>query len=176
LASRVDAFHQDATGSIGEKLRDEIERKIEKWQESTPMKAPKALPAPDDRPKKRRGGKRLRKVKQKYEMTELRKQKNRIPFGLEAQKEIGVSGKGLGSIGIGGGKVRLSAQDKGILKKKNIKQFGSSGATNGLSSSLAFTPVQGLELTNPEAQAQKVREANLKYFSGNSSFSNITKH
>jgi len=52
LASRVDAFHQDATGSIGEKLRDEIERKIEKWQESTPMKAPKALPAPDDRPKK----------------------------------------------------------------------------------------------------------------------------
>jgi hypothetical protein len=56
--------------------------------------------------------------------------------------------------------VRLSAVDKGILKKQKI--FGSSGATSGLSSSLAFTPVQGLELTNPDA-AQKVKQANEKY-------------
>lgn len=30
-----------------------------------------------------------------------------------------------------------------------LKNYGSSGATSGLSSSLAFTPIQGIELVNP---------------------------
>lgn len=44
--------------------------------------------------------------------------------------------------------------------------MGSSGATSGLSSSLAFTPVQGIELINPEEAQRKIKEANDKYFSG----------
>ena len=34
------------------------------------------------------------------------------------------------------------------------KKYGSSGATNGLSSSLAFTPVQGIELPAANGVAQ----------------------
>ncbi|RUP45068.1 hypothetical protein BC936DRAFT_148653 [Jimgerdemannia flammicorona] len=45
-------------GSMGHKMREEIDHKIEKLQEAPPSKTVKALPAPDDAPKKRRGGRR----------------------------------------------------------------------------------------------------------------------
>ena len=60
-------------------------------------------------------------------------------------------------------------------KQARRRNYGSSGATSGMASSLAFTPVQGLELVNPEAQAQRVREANAKYFNTNAGFSNVKK-
>ncbi len=65
------------TGESGRRLRSEIERKIEKWQEPPPAKPEKPLAAPDDKPRKRRGGKRARKIKEKYATTEVRKQANR---------------------------------------------------------------------------------------------------
>jgi Prp31 C terminal domain len=74
----------------------------------------------------------------------------------------------------GSGKVRITAQEKNLLKKQKIQERqqqqkfgGASGfATSGFSTSLAFTPVQGLELANPEAQAQaalRVKQANERY-------------
>jgi U4/U6 small nuclear ribonucleoprotein PRP31 len=36
--------------------------------------------------------------------------------------------------------------------------------TSGLASSVAFTPVKGIELINPELAADKVKKANDKYF------------
>ena len=50
---------------------------------------------------------------------------------------------------------------------------GSASTTSGLSSSLAFTPVQGLELQNPNAAADRVRAANAKYFGANGGFSSV---
>ena len=38
-------------------------------------------------PKKKRGGKRHRKMKELYEMSEMRKNQNRVQFG-EAEEEI----------------------------------------------------------------------------------------
>jgi len=55
---------------------------------------------------------------------------------------------------------------------KKHRQYGGSGATSGLSSSLAFTPVQGLELTNPDVQ--KMKQTSDKYF-GVSTFAHINK-
>ena len=43
-------------------------------QEPPPAKGTRALPAPIDAPKKRRGGRRVRKQKERYAVTELRKQ------------------------------------------------------------------------------------------------------
>lgn len=59
----------------------------------------------------------MRKIKEKYQMTELRKQANRVAFGPNAQDEIGSSGKGLGLINqsMGTGKLRVSAQDRGTV-------------------------------------------------------------
>jgi U4/U6 small nuclear ribonucleoprotein PRP31 len=45
--------------------------KIEKWQEPPPAKTSKPLPAPDAEIKKRRGGRRLRKMKERYGLTDV---------------------------------------------------------------------------------------------------------
>lgn len=46
-------------GSYGQELRDKIEKHIDRLAAPPPAKITKALPIPNDGPKKRRGGKRL---------------------------------------------------------------------------------------------------------------------
>jgi hypothetical protein len=44
------------------------------------VKFAKPLPKPIDPPRKRRGGKKVRKMKERYAITEMRKQQNRLNF------------------------------------------------------------------------------------------------
>lgn len=81
LAARVDANHESITGEIGLQFKEEIERKLDKLQEPPPVKFAKPLPKPIEVSKKKRGGKRVRKMKERYAMTEFRKQANRLNFG-----------------------------------------------------------------------------------------------
>lgn len=46
------------SGSYGRDLREKVAKHIEKLAEPPPAKVVKALPVPDDGPKKRRGGKK----------------------------------------------------------------------------------------------------------------------
>ena len=183
LLARMDAFGQDPTGNAGQDMKDEMLKKIEKWQEPPPAKQNQVLPVPDAEKKKRRGGRRFRKMKEKYGMTELKKQANRMKFN-QAEEEFmdGDDTLGLGVIGKeGSGRLRaVAVQQKQKLsakaaKKYNIgKTYGGSGmATSGLASSLAFTPVQGIELVNPLAEQQSrdvVRKGTDSYFSEASGF------
>ena len=50
-----------------------MSKKIEKWQEKGPAKQGRVLPVPDMEPKKRRGGKRARKYKERYGLTDTKK-------------------------------------------------------------------------------------------------------
>ena len=89
-------------------VQEDIEKKIEKWQELPPAKTKNVLPVPDLEPKKRRGGKRYRKMKEKYGITEVQKAANRIKFN-EAEEEFldGEEVVGLGMVGKdGSGKLR----------------------------------------------------------------------
>ena len=66
IAARVDSTRGDPTGKYERSPREEnIRKKIEKWQEPPPAKQPKPLPVPDSEPKKKRGGRRLRKMKER---------------------------------------------------------------------------------------------------------------
>lgn len=68
-------------------MRDEIMRKIEKWQEPPPAKIAKPLPRPDEHEgKKRRGGRRLRKMKERYGLTDMRKAANRMHFNVAEEE------------------------------------------------------------------------------------------
>ncbi|CAM9346167.1 unnamed protein product [Choristocarpus tenellus] len=74
----------------------------------------------------------------------------------------------------GSGRVRAplkKEQKQSVSKKLRVANL-SSGQTNGLNSSLVFTPVQGLELVNPNADldAEKVKQANKKWFDSSSGF------
>ena len=42
--------------------------------------------------------------------------------------------------------------------------------SSGMASSMVFTPVQGMELVNPDAMKDRVKEANRKWFSNNAGF------
>lgn len=56
-----------------------------------------------------------------------------------------------------------------------MKSVNTPGTTSGLASSLAFTPVQGIELIDPTAAAERSKQAkNEKYF-GDGAFSIVKK-
>jgi len=193
LAARVDSFHEATDGHIGLEYKEDIEKKVDKLVEPPPVKAIRALKAPMDAPKKKRGGRRVRQMKERYAVTELRKQANRMTFGeLEDdsyQSDLGATRGNIGKGGIGGGirmaqvdertKVRISQTLKKNLQKQQAVWGGMSSitkrSTSGTASSVAFTPVQGLEIVNPLAAEKKVDEANAKYFSATSGFRSVKK-
>jgi len=51
-----------------------------------------------------------------------------------------------------------------------VKTHRQMSGVSGTASSVAFTPLQGLEIVNPQAAEKKVDEANAKYFSTSAAF------
>jgi len=158
LVARTDATSTTKDDSFGVKLRAEIERKLLKWKEPPPAKQEKPLPAPDDRPRKRRGGKRARQAKERYKVTEVAKMANRIEFAGDGDL-VSQTGQQTSMLGkMGSGLLRLRPETKVKSKKAKLAveaaKASRSRETSGLASSLVFTPVQGLEL--PAAQARKL--------------------
>ncbi|KAF2189640.1 pre-mRNA-processing factor 31 [Zopfia rhizophila CBS 207.26] len=199
LAARVDRVHGSPDGATGQQLKDDCEKRLDKLTEPPPNKGVRALPAPDDKPSRKRGGRRARKAKEATAMTEIRKAQNRMAFGKE-EKEVGYgtgdSTKGLGMIGAqDSGRIRAQQIDqrtRAKLSKKNpgwgggtatslggaassLKGFGQAGTATALrahglraggvgmpsgagTSSIAFTPVQGLELVDPKVRDEMNRK------------------
>ena len=68
--------------NLGSQLQEDMYARFEKVQEQGGlMREEKPMQIPDMQPKKKRGGKRHRRTKELYEMSEFRKQQNRIKFG-----------------------------------------------------------------------------------------------
>lgn len=191
LVARVDAYQDTPSDGTGIKFFSDIKAKIEKWQEAPPPKPPKPLPIPEEKQRPKRGGKRYRKMKEKYKVTEMQKMKNRIGFNVaEEENEHGEGFGMLGQSGVGG-QLRVLAKDNKEMKKleklnkinlerqqrKRRRQAAQRGEISGTATSLAFTPVQGMELVNPERQLDRVKRANeatASYF-GSLSFSKVKK-
>ncbi|KOB71514.1 U4/U6 small nuclear ribonucleoprotein Prp31 [Operophtera brumata] len=92
LAARVDACHDSSDGRIGSQLREGIEKKLDKLQEPPPVKFVKPLPKPIEQSRKKRGGKRVRKMKERYAMTEFRKNANRMNFAdIDEKTKVRIS-------------------------------------------------------------------------------------
>lgn len=191
LAARVDACHESSDGHVGQMFREEIEKKLDKLTEPPPVKFVKPLPKPIDAGRKKRGGKRVRKMKERYAMTEFRKQANRLNFAdIEDdayQEDLGYTRGTIGKTGTGRirlpqidekTKVRISKTLQKNLQKQQQVWGGSTTVkkqVSGTASSVAFTPLQGLEIVNPQAAEKKVNEANAKYFSNTSGFLKLQK-
>uniref|UniRef100_A0A0E0K4U1 Prp31 C-terminal domain-containing protein n=1 Tax=Oryza punctata TaxID=4537 RepID=A0A0E0K4U1_ORYPU len=165
LAARIDSIRGDPTGKAGHSLLEEICKKIEKLQELPPAKILKPLPVPDCMPKKKRGGRRLRKLKETYAQSDMMKLANRMQFGgkvmacLDRQE-------------VGNYVSYLAKAD--MLLRFNARSCGRSESRSGLTSSLAFTPVQGMGLSNPLVHNHhSVSGTQSTYFSDVGTFSNI---
>lgn len=102
-------------------MKELISAKMNKIQEPKQAKIIKPLPKPDDKPRKGRGGKRIRSLKQRLALTELRAMKNRMKFGEEAEIEYRETGKGYGMLGVGGegSKMKVYAKSQKINTKKS---------------------------------------------------------
>lgn len=83
LAARVDLSKLAPDGSIGAKYLDEIHTKIEKLLTPPAATIDKALPAPIEQKSKKRGGRRFRKMKERFQMSELRRAQNKMEFGKQ---------------------------------------------------------------------------------------------
>ncbi|KAK8126197.1 pre-mRNA splicing factor [Apiospora kogelbergensis] len=214
LAARADTGHTYPHGDYGDELHNQVLSRLDKMTAPPPNKGQRALPAPDDKPSRKRGGRRARKAKEATAMTDLRKAQNRMVFGKE-EKEVGYgtgeSTAGMGMIGASNdGRIRgiqidnrtrakLTQKHKGWggatpvggaasslrgfgqgggstidLRGKGIRTSGvgstiGGGGSAGTASSLAFTPVQGLELVDPKVQAELKRKRQAdedRYFKG----------
>lgn len=133
---------------------------------------------PDLTVKKRRGGKRMRRLKERYEETEMMKQANTRAFSLQSG-EYGDDAMGL-TLGMldttEGGALRKTTEKRKMRQantkasRKRAVQMAAGASKDGLASSMVFTPVQGMELVNPDANRERVREANRKWFSEDAGF------
>lgn len=202
LAARVDRVHESPDGATGESLKGQCLDRLDKLTEAAPNRGARALPAPDDKPARKRGGRRARKAKEATAMTDLRKAQNRMVFGKE-EAEVGY-GTGDGTAGLGmigqppssggsGGirqtqidqrtKAKLSKKNAGwgaatpaqsglastfhggfgsgtasVLRNSGLRTTGVGGPGSSGLSSVAFTPVQGLELVDPKVREEMNRK------------------
>ena len=143
LAARVDQVHQAPSGEQGLAFYDQVEKRIAKLSEVPPNKGVRSLPAPDDKPARKRGGRRARKAKEATAMTDLRKAQNRMVFGKEeAEVGFGDATKGLGMIGQeNDGRVRAQQIDQRTRAKLSKKNQGWGVATPGRTGTA--TPLRG---------------------------------
>ncbi|KAH6854413.1 hypothetical protein B0I37DRAFT_29698 [Chaetomium sp. MPI-CAGE-AT-0009] len=143
MCARTDCFHQFRDGSEGERLKDECLDRLDKLQQKPLSKGARALPAPDDKPSRKRGGRRARKAKEATAVTELAKAQNRVAFNKEEQEVgygTGDSTRGMGMIGQrDDGRLRVTQIDNRTRAKLSAKSKGWGGAsslTSGSASSL----------------------------------------
>ena len=180
LLARYDAFGSGGRrqGEQGAEMRAAMEATVEKWQEPPPAPTVKPLPAPDSQARKRRGGKRWRKQKERVAATEMMKQANRMQFGTAEEEYIdGDEMYGLGMLGKDGhGKLKMMQAASKISKKEkalskaqaaaaagggarggtltNAAGASGGGLMSGTQSNLAFSAVQGIELENPNRETE----------------------
>lgn len=120
-AARVDLASNGANRTFGQKLKNKILKDFAKYFEPKTGQAKQPLKLSDEGPKKRRGGKKFRKIRDKYGLTEARLQKNRLKFGTDFSQDWVLNGKEdrgmLGQTNVG-----RSLRVKKKIKKMNLTQ------------------------------------------------------
>lgn len=96
-------------GSLGRRLYQEMMVRFDKIQEPTKCQQKKPLKFDDDKPKRKRGGKKYRKMRERLGLTEVRTLQNRVLMDpSNGQIEDEVTGEGFGMLGqTASGKLRI---------------------------------------------------------------------
>lgn len=164
LVARIDLFHQYADGSKGLEMLNQLNTSLEKSLEVASNSQKKPLPVPKELKKPHRGGKRIRAAKKKYEMTEVRKEMNRVEFGINEQEEYRETGYTFGMLGKSGktqtkiskNKLKLNAKTRNLL-------------SSGTTSCFTFTNQSEVKLDNPYTSSS----IQSKYFQSDTGFTTV---
>ena len=99
-------------------------------QEPLKAKTKKALPIPEEKKRSKRGGRRVRRLKERYAVSELQAQHNKISFSLN-EGEYGDSAMGVDKGMIGSkdtGRIRAPSKKEnkvGLSKKQKVSMVRS---------------------------------------------------
>lgn len=115
LAARIDLAKSDMDAKLGHKMLEEISNKIDKLLTPPKQTGDKALPKPEEHKSKKRGGRRLRKYKERFQMSEMRKAQNKMEFGKQEETYMDAFGE---EVGIGMSRSLAMAP---IKAKSNLK-------------------------------------------------------
>lgn len=130
LAARADSYQNSSDFSVGASLKRALEDKLEKMQEPLKAKTKKALPIPEEKKRSKRGGRRVRRLKERYAVSELQAQHNKISFSLN-EGEYGDSAMGVDKGMIGSkdtGRIRAPSKKEnkvGLSKKQKVSMVRS---------------------------------------------------
>ncbi|SCU82290.1 LADA_0C04280g1_1 [Lachancea dasiensis] len=119
LCARVDYAQSSPRGELGSQWRTEIAVKLQNIQEPPSVANIKALPIPEDKPKKKRAGRRFRKYKQQFQLSNARQLQNRMEFGKQESTFRDVFGEeiGMGMVNTLGGQISAGGYTKAIPTK-----------------------------------------------------------
>ena len=120
-------------------------------------------------------------MKERFEETAMMKQANTRAFGMQSGEYgddvMGLTRGLLDTQDVSAGGALRKTTEKRKMKVANTKasrkkmaQMSTISVSNGLATSVVFTPVQGMELANPDANKERVAQANKKWFSENAGF------
>lgn len=96
LAARIDLAKTSPSGQLGQKYLEDIHVKIDKLLTPPDAQSVKALPVPVEQKSKKRGGRRFRKMKERFQMSELRKAQNKMEFGKQEDYFVDSFGEEVG--------------------------------------------------------------------------------
>jgi U4/U6 small nuclear ribonucleoprotein PRP31 len=124
-------------------------------------------------------------LKERFEETAMMKQANTRAFSAKAG-EYGDDAMGLTRGLLDTEEITLGGTVRRTTEKRKMKQANTKATrkraaqleaqakrhsqSSGLASTVTFTSLQGMELVNPDAQKDRVRQANQKWFSETAGF------
>lgn len=125
-----------SAGPAGLQLRAQILERLQKVSTPPQLARVKPLPVPEDKPKKKRAGKRFRKYKQQFQLSHMRQLQNRMEFGRAEHTTMDAYGE---EIGMGLARVsghELSSESSGPRPKmskamRKRLESGNTGPGNG---------------------------------------------
>ncbi|ELP91368.1 U4/U6 small nuclear ribonucleoprotein Prp31, putative [Entamoeba invadens IP1] len=152
LAARADFEGGSGDGSVGRFLKTAYDKRVAELVKPPPLKGKKVIVPPDvKRRKNKRGGKRVKRIREMYSMTEIRKDMNRMEFG---KPELTVAGRGFGDLA----KTKLKVEERKILKNKKLEVKGNAtvfggvttfGRVGGATTSVAQSATGGIVISDP---------------------------
>eukprot|EP00127_Corallochytrium_limacisporum_P001317 Clim_evm7s51 gene=Clim_evmTU7s51 len=161
LAVRCDATGGSPDGTLGRKFLDDAQQKIRKATEDRKLNnTVKALPRPEDAPKKRRGGKKARKMKERMQLTNLQTAANRIAMAGEHDYDLeddsNVPGTAGNIVSLARGMDRSGVNSRSHVSRTMQRRLAQDHIVSGLNS-IARPHADSLHtaLLNPGSQPQQ---------------------
>lgn len=114
LAARIDLSKSSPDGELGTKYKLEVQEKLNKLIIPPDSTGVKPLPVPTDYVSKKRGGKKIRKMKERFQQSNMAKAQNKLKFGEIEESYVDSYGNEIGL---------------GMIKQENVKVNNKTNAT-----------------------------------------------